>query len=109
AITDEAVARAVRFIRDHACDGIKVEDILRVIPIARRSLERRFHDLLGRSIHTEITRLQLERAKKLLRDTNVSLESVAVKAGFRHPEYMSAVFRKHLDTTPGRFRRQADA
>lgn len=105
AITDEWVARAVRFIRDHACEGIKVDDILREVPMARRSLERRFNDLLGRSIHSEIARLQLERAKTLLRDTNLSLDQIAEKAGFHHPEYMSAVFKKQIGITPGKFRK----
>jgi LacI family transcriptional regulator len=105
AITDESVARAVRFIREHACEGIKVDDILKEVPMARRSLERRFHDLLGRSIHSEIARLQLDRAKTLLRDTSLTLDQIAEKAGFHHPEYLSAVFKKQLGTTPGKFRK----
>jgi LacI family transcriptional regulator len=105
AINDDAVAFALRFIRDHACQGIKVDDILKEMPMARRSLERRFQDLLGRSIHSEISRLQLERAKTLLCDTNLTLDEVAQKAGFHHPEYLSAVFKKQLGTTPGKFRK----
>jgi LacI family transcriptional regulator len=106
AMNDEMVARTVRFIRAHAYEGIKVDDILREVPIARRSLERRFQDLLGRSIHSEIARLQLERAKQLLRETKLPLDQVALKSGFQHPEYLSAVFKKHVGVSPGKFRKE---
>ena len=42
AIDDEDVAAAVRFIREHAHEPIRVADVLGEVPVSRRSLERRF-------------------------------------------------------------------
>src|SRR5690606_26395850 len=54
AIDDPNVARAIHFIRQHACTGIKVKDVLRAVPHSRTLLEARFKRLLGRTPHEEI-------------------------------------------------------
>jgi LacI family transcriptional regulator len=48
-LEDRNVARAVQFIRDRACDGIKVKDVLRAVPQSRTLLESRFKRILGRT------------------------------------------------------------
>ena len=48
AIDDGDVVAALKIIRERACLGLSVADILREIPIARSSLERRFRNSLGR-------------------------------------------------------------
>ena len=104
AIEDRHVARAVHFIRGHACDGINVEDVLKAVPHSRRLLESRFKKLLGRTPHEEITRVQINRVKQLLTETELSLEQIAELAGFAHVEYLSVVFKKKTGLPPGRYR-----
>src|SRR6185503_8814522 len=53
AIEDRPVARAVHYIRQHACDGINVQDVLKAVPHSRRLLENRFKKLIGRTPHEE--------------------------------------------------------
>ncbi len=106
AIEDPHVSRAVRFIREHACDGINVQDVLRAVPQARRLLEARFRKLLGRTPHAEILRVQLQRVKQLLTETDLTIEVIAERTGFAHSEYLSVVFRREVGLPPGRFREQ---
>jgi LacI family transcriptional regulator len=104
AVEDAHVARAVRYIRDHACEGISVSDVLRVVPQARRLLERRFKKILGHTPHDEILRVQLDRVKTLLAQTDLPLAEIAARTGFTHVEYLSVVFKKHVGQPPSRFR-----
>ena len=104
AIDDRQVAEAIRFIREHACDGINVDDVLRRIPLTRVTLKRRFERFLGRSPKAEIVRLRLERVKKLLAETDFTLATIADLAGFLHPEYMNVVFKQKTGKTPKRYR-----
>jgi LacI family transcriptional regulator len=104
ATADAEVSTAVRFIRDHACDGIKVEDLLRAVPISRRVLESRFRKMLGRTPHDEILRVQLERVKQLLEETDLPLAVIADRAGFKHVEYLSVVFKRHFHQPPSQYR-----
>jgi LacI family transcriptional regulator len=106
AIDDRAVAAAVRFIREHACEGINAEDVLRQASISRRVLESRFRKALGRTPHAEIMRVRIERVKRLLTETNLTLEAIAVRSGFRHVEYLSYVFHRETGKRPGRYRRE---
>jgi LacI family transcriptional regulator len=69
-------------------------------------LQRRFRAVLGRSVHEEIVRVQLRKAQDLLRETDLALRVVAEKAGFKHQEYMGAVFKSRLGMTPGQYRRR---
>jgi len=106
AVDDRNVAQSLRFIREHACEPIDVDDVVRAVPISRSVLQRLFRDLLGRSMHDEIIRVRLSRARELLQETDLPLIEIAERAGFRHQEYMGAVFRQRLGITPGTLRRR---
>lgn len=106
AIDDPHVAAAVRYIREHACDGATVNDVLARVPLSRTILERRFRKYLGRSPQAEIRFVQLKRAKQLLAETDLRLDRIAELAGFPHPEYLSVFFKRETGQTPGRYRRQ---
>ena len=104
-VEDEQIANALRFIRDHAFDGIGVEDVLRTVALSRTVLERRFQKLLGRSPYEEILRLRIERVKELLTTTDLSIADIARQLGFSGVEYLSALFKKKLGVSPRQFRR----
>jgi LacI family transcriptional regulator len=104
ATADADVSAAVRFIRDHACDGIKVEDVLRVVPVSRRILESRFKKMLGHTPHEEILRMQLHRVRELLEETDLPLATIANRAGFKYVEYLSVVFKRQYGMPPSQFR-----
>jgi LacI family transcriptional regulator len=104
AIDDPELASSMRFIRDHACDGINVEDVLQQTRLSRSTLERRFVALLGRSPSDEIVRLRLERVKQLLEETNYPLSQIAALAGIEHPEHLGRLFRRKFGKTPGQYR-----
>ena len=106
ATTDPHVAKAVRYIRQHACDEIDVGDVLREVTISRTALDKRFLKALGHTPHEEIRRVRLKRARELLAESDLTLEVVAGRCGFRHGEYLGAVFLQEFGQTPGEFRAQ---
>jgi LacI family transcriptional regulator len=105
AVSDPKTSAALRYIREHACDGIRVSDVLRHCPMARRALEMRFNKLIGRTPRQEILRVQLNRVKELLVGTELPLAAIAERAGF-DPAYLSGLFRAHEDLTPSEYRRR---
>jgi LacI family transcriptional regulator len=106
AVADRELADAVRFIREHATRPIGVPDILRQLPLSRRSLELRFRQHLGRSPAAEIRRVRFERAKELLASTDLSVPQVAAAAGFARVEVMNRLFQRSVNRTPTKFRQQ---
>src|SRR5262249_32353766 len=81
ATDDGDVSAAVRFIRAHASEGIKVEDVLRAVPLSRRALEAPFKKVLGRTPHEEITRVQIEGEKEWLAKRDLPVAAAAHGAG----------------------------
>jgi LacI family transcriptional regulator len=107
AIEDKDIAAAVRFIRDHYCDGINVNDVVQAVSVARRSLESRFHECVGRTLHQEITRRRIDRVCSLLKETDLTLAQIAKKSGYQNEEYMSVAFRRAMNVPPGRYRKSS--
>ena len=104
AIEDPSMAKALHFIRQNACTGIKVADVLTIVPLSRRMLENRFMKFIGRSPHEEIIRVRVERVRQLLTETKLSLADIAERTGFTHAEYLTVVFRNKTGLTPGKYR-----
>ncbi len=105
AVEDTAFACALRFIREHACHGITVDDVLQGIPMSRMTLERRFRKYLGHSPHAEIRAVQVGRARQLLAETEHAIHRIAQLVGFEYPEYFNVVFKREVGISPGEFRR----
>jgi LacI family transcriptional regulator len=105
AVGDAKIAAALRYIREHACERIRVSDVLRACPMARRVLEARFRQFIGRTPRQEILRVQLNRVKELLVGTDLPVWEIAERTGFE-PEYLSVVFKQENDLAPSEYRRR---
>lgn len=105
AVEDRDLAAVLRHIREHACEGIKVGDVLKQVPLSRRVLESRFIKAFGRSPHDELLRVKVERVKQLLIGTDLTLTAIAERTGFPHAEYLSVAFNRLVGESPGRYRR----
>lgn len=106
AVEDPRIAEALRFIRQHATEQIDVTRVARETALSRSVLERRMKALIGRSPGEEINRIRFAAVEKLLTQTDLTLDAIAARCGFTHPQYMAEAFRKRAGMTPGEFRRQ---
>ena len=105
-IGDSRIAAAMGIIRDRACERLSVDELAQQMGVSRRTLERRFQEMLGRGIESEMRRVRIQRAKHLLSETSMPLREVAEKAGFGDVFYFSTAFRKAENMSPGEWRRQ---
>jgi len=105
AVRDPSVRRALAFLQENYTREIDVSAAAMAAGLSRRQLERRFREALGRTILSEIHRLRVDAALKLLADTELKIEAVAVRAGFSSARQMGEVFRRQLGQPPSEFRR----
>lgn len=105
AIDDPKVAQAMAFIREHASENIKVPHVVSAVAISRSGLETRFAAALGYTIRIAIRNTQLERARRLVSETDMPLKQVASETGFRSVQHMTTLFVKTFGQTPGKHRR----
>ncbi len=105
AIPDRYLSEAIRFIRENMHRPIQVNDIAKATGISRRSLERRFESMLGHSPAREIQQSRIRHAKRLLRETDMSVADVAAASGYNSMEYMIKIFKDTEARTPLKYRR----
>jgi LacI family transcriptional regulator len=104
-LDDKEVAFALRYIKEHACDPITTADVLKVTGMSNSTAYRKFMKALGRSIHSEIQRHQIDRVKELLTTTNLNVNAIAQSAGYENVRYLTQVFRDITGQTPTEYRR----
>lgn len=101
---DAKIAAALRFIRQGTDKPLQVRDVAEHIGLSRRSLELRFRRALSRTVLTEIRRVQMERVKAFLIETDFPIQKIALQCGFASGNYLGKVFRRKFDETPQSFR-----
>lgn len=104
AIDDPVLVEVLRLIRRLAYTGIQVNDLLRNVPVSRRSLEYRFKRYLNCTPADEIRRIKLERVKLLLATTDKTTEQIASSSGFCSSSQLCFAFKKETGQTPQEYR-----
>jgi LacI family transcriptional regulator len=105
AMEDRDLAAAVRYINEHCERPLAVREILRAVPVSRRALELKFRGVLGRSPLQEIRRVRIERARRLIAESDLPLKEIARRTGFGGLIQFSSVFRKAMGTPPSALRK----
>lgn len=96
-----------RYIQDHACQGITIEQLLQIVKCSRRTLQSRFSEKYGHGPYEEIQRVRLERAASLLRETQLSISRIAAMVGFEEVGSFGKFFRNQTQRSPKEFREDA--
>lgn len=109
AVNDEAVARALRLIRENALKPVNIAEIVQKVGISRRLLEKRFKAATARSPYEEVLRLRVEKAKSLLANTDLLVSDVAEASGFGQAKQLHAIFTRETGMPPSAYRRQFKA
>ncbi len=104
-VRDVVVADCLRFIAAHAHRPLSVDDVAARACLSRRTLERRFREIVCRTVAEEITRARIEKAKQQLFELDLPIKTVARRSGFRDSSQMCAVFQRELGQSPGQFRK----
>ena len=104
---DPVVARALQLIRDRARHNLGVNDVCEQVGVSRRTLEKRFSRAVNRTILSEIMRCCVERAKRLLVETELPCHKIAREAGFGSLKTFNRTFSRSAGTTPQNFRHRS--
>lgn len=105
AVDDEHVARALRYVRDNVKRSFSVNEIAIGAGTSRRALERRFRQVMGRSVLDEIRRLRTDEIARLLLETNWPVSRIAQSLGFEDVQHFARYFRSVRKISPLAFRK----
>lgn len=103
-VEDPAVRRAVSLLRRRLDEPPGLAVLASHVGLSPRALQLRFRIALGRTYTEELTRHRLEVAKRLLRDTTLSVADISHRVGYGSPEVLARNLRKNVGMSPSAFR-----
>jgi LacI family transcriptional regulator len=104
AVNDTEVAAAIHYIKNHAKNKILVRDVVKATSISRRTLEKRFRNIIHRSIYNEIQQVRVESISKLLIETSLPISQISSFFDFTDGEHISRYFKKEKGISLREFR-----
>ena len=104
------VFQAKDFIDSHFTDpNLLLNQVAASVNLSPSHFSVVFGREIGESFKDYLTRVRIERAKELLRTTNMKCSEVAYQSGYNDPHYFSFVFRKNTGLPPQQFRQLPQA
>lgn len=94
-------------IREHYREELSLQDLADRFFLSREYISRRFKREFGENVFDYLTNVRLERAKRLLLDSEITVVRIAELVGYQDEKYFSRVFKKSTGCTPNEFRRGA--
>lgn len=98
------VERARALIDASLAEGLTLEELAEEAGVSRSHFARRFRAETGVSPHRYQSIQRVEKAKAMLRESQMSLVDIAIELGFCSQSHFTQVFRAHAGMTPRRFR-----
>jgi transcriptional regulator GlxA family with amidase domain len=92
------------WMADHLADDLSVPALAQRAGMSERTFARSFRDETGTTPAAYVESLRLEAARRLLETTDLTVAGVAREVGLRSPERLHRAVRRHLGTTPDRYR-----
>lgn len=106
ALRDPALARALALMHRHPARPWTLAQLARAVGMSRATLARRFHDTVGVAPMHYLTQRRLALARRLLRSSNDTLQTIAAQVGYSSAFALSRAFSRAFGLPPQRFRAQ---
>lgn len=106
-ISGPKIRRLIDYIEDNLDGDLSLEAMAAEVIVSPRYLPRAFKTAIGQSPHRYVLARRIERAKELLRSTDMPIVDVALASGFSSQSHLSNWFLRDVGISPAAYRRQA--
>jgi AraC-like DNA-binding protein len=101
----DPIAYACEYISNHLHENLTLEKVAQKVYMSRAQFARRFREECGVTFTEFTTRLRMEQAQRLLRETDYSIAYVCQMVGYKSATHLHNLFARHHGSTPIQFRR----
>jgi len=105
-LTQQQMRRLTDFIQVHLSQDLSLEVLAQQTGFSSYHFARLFRQTTGESPHHFVLRQRIERAQRLLKETDVPLAHIAVESGFANQSHLTRVFKQQRGFTPRAYRQE---
>ncbi len=103
------VDKACRIIEErYSCKNFSLAELCRELCLGTSQCSALFKEGTGRTFVEYLTDVRIDKAKKLLKSTDLRSYEIAERVGYRDPRYFSSIFHKCTGMTTTQYRRKLD-
>ena len=102
---DEAILKVQDWIESHHADVITILQMSQRVGMGQRTLKRRFQQATGLPPNLYLQQVRIDKAKKLLIATSLSVKEVAYEVGYENVSFFVRIFKASAGQTPGQWRK----
>ena len=103
-IVDRRLRRAIEFMHDHCARELSLAEIAAAAYLSEFHFARLFKKITGATPHAYLGALRIERARKLLAETDLAIIEVGARVGYNSQSHFTKIFREATGITPHAFR-----
>jgi AraC family transcriptional regulator len=101
---DRRLRRAIEFMHDNYSRELMLDEIASAAYLSEYHFARLFKQITGVTPHVYLANLRLERARKLLVDTQYPISEIAAMVGYQSQSHFTKIFKSVTGMTPRVFR-----
>jgi AraC-like DNA-binding protein/ligand-binding sensor protein len=101
-----AMRKAEAYIRENLTRKISLREIAKIAGLSAPYFSTIFKEEMGENLSRYINRLRVEKASKMLIETNVSLSEISSECCFQDQSWFSKIFKSFTGISPGKYRNQ---
>ena len=98
------ISDALSYINANFMKNLSLEEVADTVYLSTSYLSRLFKKEVGVNFSSYLLLKKLEEAKRLLKETDMSVMRISGSLSFSDPSYFCRVFKKHINQTPKEFR-----
>ena len=102
---EERIVDIMKYVQNHYYD-VTLEDLAESFNLSKPYLCRYIRQKSGMTFQEAVKKARLKRARKMLKDSNQTVESIAETVGYETVEHFNRLFKKTYNMTPGQYRSQ---
>jgi transcriptional regulator GlxA family with amidase domain len=96
------IGRAIRWIRDHYAEKLRIEDLARIAGMSLTSFHRHFLGITSMTPIQYQKQMRLQTARSLLMSAAEDVAAVGLTVGYDSPSQFSREYRRQFGRTPGK-------
>ena len=104
---NKAFYKIIKYLNENFCESLSISTISKMFGYSETYLCQKFKECTGLTIINYLNVLRLEKAQRLLKTTDKSINEIAFSCGFNDLTYFSHCFKNKLNISPSDFRKRS--